>query len=60
LAGGGEVRAISAMVAAVVGVDDEAIVRVTTLKREWKGASLVLDSDMADMMKWGPLVYDNE
>jgi hypothetical protein len=54
------VRATSAMVAAAVGVDDEAIVRVTTLKKEWKGASLVVGSDIADMMKWGPLVYDNE
>jgi hypothetical protein len=38
------------MVAAAVGFDEEAIVRVTTLKREWKGASLVLESDIADMM----------
>jgi hypothetical protein len=44
------VRATSAMVAAAVGVDEEAIVRVTNLKRDWKGASLVLETDIVDMM----------
>jgi hypothetical protein len=44
------------MVAAVVGVDEEAMFRATTLKREWKGVSLVLKSDIEDMMEC-PLVY---
>jgi len=48
------------MVAAAVGVEDEAMLRGKGLKRERMGASLVLKSDVVDMMKWVPSVYDNE
>jgi len=48
------------MVAAAVGVDDEAMLRGKRLKSERKGARLVLESVIADMMGWGPLVYDAE
>jgi hypothetical protein len=44
------------MVAAAVGVDDEAMFRVKTLKRGFSRASLVLEVNEADMMEWGPFV----
>jgi len=48
------------MVAAAVGVEDEAMLRGKRLKSERKGASLVLESVITDMMEWGPFVYENE
>jgi len=48
------------MVAAAVGVEDEAMFRVTTLKREWKGTSLVREVNIADMMRGVARLLDNE
>jgi hypothetical protein len=45
------VRATSAIVAAAVGVVEEAMVRVKRLRRDLKGASLVLEINVADMME---------
>jgi hypothetical protein len=53
LAGGGDVRAISAIVSAVVGadMDVDAIARADILKRDFKWAILVRGAKMADIVK---------